>query len=78
MKKETLEKRAELDPQWAHILEYISRGTAKGQMPNLERIQRAAGSLGKLAGEVRCGLNGPTFEELGRTIGTLPPLSGKP
>ena len=90
---QALKRRAETDPQWAHIEEFISRPTLKGQMSNLERLQRIAGSLGKYASEVRFGYYGSitlakdspaqmrcgglTMEEIGKVIGILPPLQGK-
>ena len=77
---EKLRVRAETDPQWKKIEEYISRPTPKGQMPNLERLQRIAGSLGKLSGHVFFGLgptSGLTAEEIGKTLGVKGPLHDK-
>lgn len=49
----------------------------KADPRNLSKLQRIAGSLGKLAGEVRFGIDGPTFEDLGETIGVKPPIHAK-
>jgi hypothetical protein len=55
---------------WRTVEAYISReGPA---MPNLERLQRIAGSLGKYAGDVWFGLSGLTMRDIGEVIGTQP------
>ncbi|KKL95917.1 hypothetical protein LCGC14_1849730, partial [marine sediment metagenome] len=59
------------DP-WKVLHGYVKREGVG--MPNLERIQRIAGSLGKHAGEVRFGPYGPTLEEVGKLIGTQPAM----
>ena len=58
---------------WANVRDFI-RAESSSSMPNLEKLQRIAGSLGKNAHEVRFGLYGPTLEDIGNTIGVLPPL----
>ena len=65
-----------LPPGWQHVMDFIKR-ESNTSMSNLEKLQRTAGSLGKNAGEVRFGLSGPTFEEIGKVIGALAPLHGK-
>ncbi len=62
--------RIPIDPQWAGVREAMLRNP-----DTLAKLQAVAGSLGKLAGGVRFGLSGPTFEELGRTIGVGGPVS---
>lgn len=42
---------------------------------NLARLQAVAESLGKFSGEVRFGLSGPTFDQIGKQIGTGGPVS---
>ena len=64
------------DP-WQHIKEVVQRKEPPETMPYLERLQRVAGSLGKNAGEVRYGVHGLTFEDIGNVIGILPPVIGK-
>tara|TARA_Y100000310_G_scaffold241250_1_gene245177 strand:+ start:227 stop:610 length:384 start_codon:yes stop_codon:yes gene_type:complete len=54
-----------LPPEWDTIARYISREGSG--MPNLERLQRIAGSLGKYADEVWMGEL--TVGDIGRVIG---------
>jgi hypothetical protein len=54
---------------WTDVKAYISREAPN--MPNLERLQRIAGSLGKNAGEVMFGVTGLTMEDIGSVIGTM-------
>ncbi len=59
---------------WLTVAEHIN--TPCPGMPNLERLQRIAGSLGKYADQGWYGLGGLTMEDIGRVIGTLPPMIG--
>jgi len=59
---------------WLVVAEKIN--TPCPDMPNLERLQRIAGSLGKHADLVWYGLGGLTMEDIGKVIGTLPPMVG--
>ena len=63
-----------VDPAWEHVKEFIQRPSPR--MPNLERLQRIAGSLGKNAHEVWFG--NLTMQDIGQVIGTLPPVLAKP
>lgn len=63
---------------WGYIHGYLQREPlGLNSMSNLERLQRIAGSLGKHAGEVRFGLSGPTFQEIGEVIGVQPAMLTK-
>jgi len=61
------------DP-WEHVKDFITR-PSNSKMPNLEKLQRIAGSLGKYAGEVWLG--DLTMQDIGEVIGTLPPAISK-
>ena len=63
------------DPHWQHLIDYINRPEPEGTMPYLERHQRIAGSLGKLADQVEWG--GLSVQEIKEVIGELPPLYPK-
>ena len=54
------------DP-WADVIAYLNE--PDHGMPNLERLKRIAGSLGKRAGEVYFGISGLTLEDIGAVIG---------
>jgi hypothetical protein len=60
---------------WADVARDVT-SPAPG-MPNLERMQRIAGSLGKYTDDVWYGDKGLTMGDIGKVIGTLPPLIGK-
>jgi len=60
---------------WAKVAKNIT--TPCPDMPNLERLQRIAGSLGKYADMVFYGQDGLTMADIGKVIGTLPPVYGK-
>ena len=63
------------DKEWQHLIDYINRPSPKGTMSYLERHQRIAGSLGKLADQVEWG--GLSVQEIKEVIGELPPLYPK-
>ncbi len=65
------------ETDWEPLKDYLRQDTRPGDMSHLERLQRIAGSLGKLSGEVRFGLEGPTFQEIGDTIGVEGALYGR-
>ena len=71
LKKEGVMK----DKEWQHLKDYIERPAPKGTMSYLERHQRIAGSLGKLADQVEWG--GLSVQEIKEVIGELPPLYPK-
>lgn len=56
---------------WPDVEAYILRDSPR--MPNLERLQRIAGSLDKYADQVMFGVSGLTMQDIGETIGSLPP-----
>lgn len=53
---------------WQPVKAYISKPDHEG-MSNLERLQKVAGALGNRAEDVRFGLSGPTFKEIGKLLG---------
>ena len=59
-----------IEQGWRDLESYIQR--AGPAMPNLERIQRIAGSLGPNADAVQFGITGITVQDIGTTIGTQP------
>ena len=59
---------------WEHVKEFIQR-PPNSKMPNLEKLQRIAGSLGKNADAVWFG--DLTMQDIGAVIGTLPPAISK-
>ena len=61
--------------EWQHLKEFIERTAPEGTMSYLERHQRIAGSLGKLADQVEWG--GLSVQEIKEVIGELPPLYPK-
>jgi len=72
--KPLVEAPTSLTGPWLAVAEYINR-PGPG-MPNLERLQRIAGSLSKYADQVWFGLGGLTMEDISKVIGTLPPTIG--
>ncbi len=71
----SLDVTGELTGPWLVVAEKIN-APCPG-MPNLERLQRIAGSLGKHADDVWYGLGGLTMSDIGKVIGTLPPMIAK-
>jgi len=69
--------RIPLDPAWEPVRAYLVQPSRVGDMTHLERLQRVAGSLGKLSGEVRFGIEGPTMQEVGDVIGAQGALYGR-
>ncbi len=65
----------DLTGPWLTVAEYINR-PGSGPMTNLERLQHISGSLSKYADQVWYGLGGLTMEDIGKVIGTLPPMVG--
>lgn len=63
---------SQTDKAWEHVKEYIQEETPS--MSRLERLQRIAGSLGKLAPHVWFGIGdtgtGLTMADIGSVIGT--------
>ncbi len=57
---------------WLVVAEHIN--TPCPGMPNLERLQRISGSLGKYADQVWYGLGGLTMSDIGKVIGTQPAM----
>ena len=57
---------------WPDVIAYIERDSPR--MPNLERLQRIAGSLGSNASEVWFGVTGLTMQDIGEVIGIQPSL----
>ena len=55
-----------IDPEWQHVKDWLLADPGVG-MNRLERLQRIAGSLGKLADDVWFG--GLTMGDIGRVIG---------
>ncbi len=62
----------DLTGPWLAVAEHIN--TPCPGMPNLERLQRISGSLGKYADQVWYGLGGLTMSDIGKVIGTLPAM----
>ncbi len=65
----------ELTGPWLTVAEKIN--TPCPGMPNLERLQRISGSLGKYTDDVWYGLGGLTMGDIGKVIGTLPAMTPK-
>ena len=63
-----------LPTEWAHLKAWLADPGQTG-MPRVERLQRLAGSLGKLGDEVEFG--GLTISEIGKVIGVKGPLYSK-
>ena len=74
---QSAKSKGHLPPAWAHLVEYIQQPCPG--MPRLERLQRVAGSLGKYANEVYFGIGDTALdmEQIGKTIGILPPMVGR-
>ncbi len=71
----TLGVTGELTGPWLTVAEYINRPVTG--MPNLERLQRISGSLGKYADQVWFGLGGLTMSDIGKVISTQPAMMPK-
>ncbi len=64
----------DLTGPWLVVAEHIN--TPCPGMPNLERLQRISGSLGRYSDDVWYGLGGLTMSDIGKVIGTLPASIG--
>ena len=60
---------------WKDVKAYVQRESSG--MPNLERLQRIAGSLGSQAGEVMFGVTGIMMEDIGSVVGVEGAKYGK-